>query len=240
MFQEKNSRFIKKFKKQKNHCSRLYEKERKKYFESLDPRRISDNKSFWKNIQPFFSEKRKISNKITLVDNKENTIFDDHLVSEELNTFFENATRGLEINENSCIIDTDINEVNSVEKAINKYRNYPSVLLIKSTLKNIPSSFNEVDLSEIERELNLISPRKATTSNGIPPKLIKSTKTICSETLKTIFNNCLIKAEFPNELKLTDVAPILKKMILPGLRITDLLVFFPLSQKSLKESYTGR
>ena len=77
-------------------------------------------------------------------------------------------------------------------------------------------------------------------SNGIPPKLLKSTKTICSETLKTIFNNCLIKAEFPNELKLTDVAPILKKMILPGLRITDLLVFFPLSQKSLKESYTGR
>ena len=134
------------------------------------------------------------------------------MVSEELNKFFKNATRGLEINENSYIIDTDSNEINSVEKAINKYRNHPSVLLIKSTLKNIPSfSFNEVGLAEIERELNLINPRKATTSNGIPPKLLKSTKTICSETLKTIFNNCLIKAEFPNELKLADVTPILKK-----------------------------
>ena len=51
----------------------------------------------------------------------------------------------------------------------------------------------------------------ATTSNGIPQKLPKSTKTICSETLKTIFNNCLIKVEFPNELKLADVTPILKK-----------------------------
>ena len=40
-------------------------------------------------MQPFFSEKRKISNKITLVDNKENTIFEDHLVSGELNQFFE-------------------------------------------------------------------------------------------------------------------------------------------------------
>ena len=29
--------------------------------------------------------------------------------------------------------------------------------------------------------------------------------------MKTIFNNCLIKAEFPNELKLEDVTPILKK-----------------------------
>ena len=94
------------------------------------------------------------------------------MVSEELSNFFENATRSLEINENSYIVDTDSNEVNSVEKAIN----HPSVLLIKSTLKNIPSfSFNEVALSEIERELVLINPRKATTSNGIPPKLLKST-----------------------------------------------------------------
>ena len=62
------------------------------------------------------SEKRKISNKITLADNKENTIFDDHLVSEELNKVFENVTRGLEINENSCIVNTDSNEINSVEK----------------------------------------------------------------------------------------------------------------------------
>ena len=173
---------------------------------------ISDSKSFWKNIQPFFSEKRKISNKITLAENKENTFFEDHLVSEELNKFFENATRGSEINENPYIIDTDGNEINSVEKSINKYRNHPSVLLIKSRLKNIPSfSFNNVGLSEIEREVHLINPRKTTTLNGTPPKLLKSTTTICSEILKAIFNNCLIKAEFPNDLKLAVVTPILKK-----------------------------
>ena len=78
-------------------------------------------------MQLFFSEKRKISNKITLVDSKENTIFEEHLASEELNKFFENATRGLEINENSYITDTHSNEINSVEKAINNYRNHPSV-----------------------------------------------------------------------------------------------------------------
>ena len=153
-FKKKTSDSLIKFKKQKNNWSRLYKKERKKYFESLNPRRISDNKGFWKNIQPFFSEKSKISNKITL--SKENTIFEDHLGSEELNKFFENASRGLEINENSYIIDTDSNEINSVEKAINKYRNHPSVLLIKST----SFSFNEVSLSETERELDLINPKK--------------------------------------------------------------------------------
>ena len=188
VFQEKISRFIK-FKKQKNYCSRFYKKELRKYFGSLNPRRISDNKSFWKSIRPFFSENRKISNNITLVENKENTIFEDNLVSEELNKFFQNATKGLQINGNSYIIDTDSNEINSVQKAINKYRNHPSVLLTKSKLKNIPSfSFNEVGLSEIERELNLINPRKATTSNSIPPIVLKYSKSICSETLKTIIN----------------------------------------------------
>ena len=72
-----------------------------------------------------FLEKRKISNKITLVDNKESTIFGDNLVAEELNKFVENATRGLGINENSYIIDTDSKEINSVKKAINKYRHHP-------------------------------------------------------------------------------------------------------------------
>ena len=80
---------------------------------------------------------------ITLVENKESAVFDDHLVSEELNKFFENATRGLEINKNCYIIDTDSNEINSVKKAINKYRNHPSVLRVKRRLKNILSfSFN--------------------------------------------------------------------------------------------------
>ena len=83
--------------------------------------------------------------------------------------FFENVT--LEKNENSYIIDTDSNKINLVEKAINKYKNHPNVLLIKSRLKNIPSfSFNEVGVCEIERELNLINPRKATT---YPPKTSK-------------------------------------------------------------------
>ena len=65
--------------------------------------------------------------------------------------------------------DTDSNEINAVEKVINKYGNHPSVLLIKSRSKIIPSfSFNEVGLSEIERELNLTNPRTETTSNSIP------------------------------------------------------------------------
>ena len=66
-------------------------------------------------------------------------------------------------------------------------------------------------MKEAERELTPINPSKATMSNSIPQKLLKSNKNICSETLKRIFINCLIKAEFPNKLHPADVTPIFKK-----------------------------
>ena len=73
----------------------------KKYFDTLDVNKITDNKTFWENMQPFFSEKRKFANKITLADSEENMTSNDTLVSEELNNFFfKNATKSLNINEN--------------------------------------------------------------------------------------------------------------------------------------------
>ena len=45
--------------------------------------------------------------------------------------FFENATKILEISENSYVFDTDGNEINSIRKAIKRYRNHSNVLLIK-------------------------------------------------------------------------------------------------------------
>ena len=76
-FKKKTTESLKKYKKHKNFCSRLYKKERKKYCDKLDVNKITDNKAFWKNIQPPFSEKRKFANKITLEDSEENILSDD-------------------------------------------------------------------------------------------------------------------------------------------------------------------
>ena len=65
----------------------------------------SDNNIFWENIQFLFSENGKIRDKTALVDENKNIISEEHLGSEELNNFFKNATKGLQINENPYIID---------------------------------------------------------------------------------------------------------------------------------------
>ena len=56
---------------------------------------ITNNKYFWKNIQPLFSEKRKFANKIALEDSEENILSNETLVSEKRNNFFQNATKTL-------------------------------------------------------------------------------------------------------------------------------------------------
>ena len=89
--------------------------------------KVSNNKSFWKNIQTLFSENRKTRNKLALVDENENIISEEHLVSEELNNFFKNATKNLQINKNPCIIDEQSDITDPIIKAINKSNHHPSI-----------------------------------------------------------------------------------------------------------------
>ena len=120
-------------------------KERKKYFDTLDVNKITDNKTFWKNIQTLSSEKRKFAHKITHEDREENIISDDTLVSVELNNCFENLTKTIKINENTYIVDSHSNVIDPVDKVINTYKNHPSILLIKQELENVDHfSFQEV------------------------------------------------------------------------------------------------
>ena len=62
-FKKKTTVSLKKYKKHKNFCSRLYQKGTQNYFDTLDVNKITDNKASWKNIQPLFSEKRKFAKK---------------------------------------------------------------------------------------------------------------------------------------------------------------------------------
>ena len=61
---------------------------------------INDNKTFWKTIKPFLSDKVRLANKITLIDNEE-IIIDDYNSAKVFNTFFSNIVSNLNIAENS-------------------------------------------------------------------------------------------------------------------------------------------
>ena len=48
---------LKPYKKHKNFCSKLYKRERRKCYESLDMKNVLDSNTFWKMIRPFLTDK---------------------------------------------------------------------------------------------------------------------------------------------------------------------------------------
>ena len=63
---DKNKR---KYAKQRNYCVSLQRKSKREYYSNLDVKNITDNKTFWKTVKPFLSDKVTSTQKITLIDN---------------------------------------------------------------------------------------------------------------------------------------------------------------------------
>ena len=193
------------YKKQNNFCSRLYKKERRKYFANLE---IKKN---LRNVKPLFSNKGPSSQKITLVKNS-TILSNDTDVANSLNKFFQNTVNSLELNENKFLL-TDTEDLDDpVDIAIKKFQTQPSILNIKENIESSMFSFNEVDLSDIEMELKNLNSKKASTFKNITSKQLKQTADICSESLLNIWNDEIVKNNrFPSKLKYADITPIFKK-----------------------------
>ena len=57
--------------KQRNYCVSLLRRTKKEYYGNLDPRKIADNRTFWRIAKPFLSNKSVENEKIILVEKKE-------------------------------------------------------------------------------------------------------------------------------------------------------------------------
>ena len=156
------------------------------------------------------SDKTHCKPKITLV-NGQDIITDDPKLAKKFSTFFEEAVSNLDIQENSYLIDST-NFEDPVDQAIDKFKAHPSILKINEMISiNKSFNFRKVYLNEVEEQIQKLNVRKANTFKNIPPKLLKDNSDICSPLLHNLVNNCFDKNEFPNELKVADVAPVFKK-----------------------------
>ena len=82
------------FQKQRNKCISLLQKAKKEYFSLLNINKVVDNKSIWKIVKPFLSNKVISSEKITLIDEVE-LITDEQKVANILNDFFSSIVTSL-------------------------------------------------------------------------------------------------------------------------------------------------
>ena len=147
-YKNKLKKSFKAYKEQKNFCSRLYKKERKQFFNNFDLSFVTDNKLFWKTIKTLFSNKGNHGSQIKLVE-KDEVLQDDDLIAKELNKFFRNAVSTLNIKENRFITNKSSNDIsNPIDKAIDKYKFHPRIILMGKHLKNHDVfSFKTVDIN---------------------------------------------------------------------------------------------
>ena len=213
-YRSKSEEDKKVYKKQKNYVSRLYKRELKRFYKNLDIKDFLDNKTFWKNVKPLFSDKMVIGKKITIVQNKEIFTKDEEVV-ELLNAFFRDAVDSLDIPTNTDLLNNisyDNKPHDPIDEIIEEFSSHPSILMInEKTNNNNVFDFTEVDLKSIETEISKLDPKKSTTFKSIPTKIIKETKNICAPILHNLVNSSIRNSTFPDKLKLPDVAPVFKK-----------------------------
>ena len=199
------------YKKQRNICTSLIKKAKRNYYSHINPKTVTDNKNFWKNVKPFFKENTTTKEKIILYDNNE--IHDDDLkVANIFNDYFGNAVTNLDI---PTIPTISINKVDidPLLQSIKKYDTHPSILKIREKLghENFSFSFSHVTVEDISKEINALNTSKATPKDTIPAKIIKEFQSIFAHKIFIDFNSSVDSSSFPLNLKSADVTPVFKK-----------------------------
>ena len=198
------------YKKQCNYCVSLLRKTKKEFYENLNPRLIADIKTFWKQVKPFFSDKTPMNRNIILLDG-DKIISSPEKCAEIMNNFFSDAVLELDI-DRSLYVDSLMNIINPVEKAIEMFKNHPSIISIYELgYEQNNFSFHPIFELNIHTAINNIGSSKAYQKNNIPPKVLKENSDVCAIVIRSDINKCISKGEFPNNLKNADITPTFKK-----------------------------
>ena len=162
----------------------MIRQEKKNFYSELKIRDITDNKTFWKKVKPFFTDKIQSKSKITLIEKNivsregekviksEEIISEDKAIAEVFNKFFINIVPNLKI---SVENDFDTNFLKSEDpglNAISKYKNHPSVIIIKKT-NRVRFFFSPAQYDDILKNMKSLDTGKISKQTYIPTKILK-------------------------------------------------------------------
>ena len=210
--QERHPSYLNKlnYNRQRNRCLSMLRTTRKRFYESLDEKRVTDNKKFWKTIKPFFSNKGPDSEKISLIEN-EDLIRDDKETAKIFNEFFIDITKKLNLTVPPSEPLQDVLAPPNWD--IHKFNNHPSIIEIKKKVSTIKSTFKFKNSTkeEVKKIINGLNPNKSEPENDLPAKLIKLFPNIFADCFSKAINDSFSTGIFPNISKLAVVTPVYKK-----------------------------
>ena len=201
-----------KYRKVRNDCVKATKKAKKNYLEKLNINSVNDNKTFWRTVKPFFTDKNKKNGKIILVE--DNEIVTDNIKNAEImNEYFVNITNNLDIPVLTTeVLPIDIECTDPVDEIIYKYSKHPSIIKINEIVKPTEQfPFHEADEMLIEQEILKLNGKKSVGPDAIPSKIIKDSINVIKSQLTKLFNTSVEGSLFPSNLKYANVSPLFKK-----------------------------
>ena len=183
------------YKKQINFCLKLLRQTKEEYFSNINVKEVSDNKTFWKSVKPFFSNKGLNSNNILLKEGNE-IVNDDGKIAFIMNMYFTNITKHMNLKTNK------MSHREELVNILDTFKNHMSVQRIK--LANFHSystlNFSKVTESKVRKVILNLSSKKATKNDDISVKILKKSVEIYTKEITFIINDCIEKGIFPDDL----------------------------------------
>ena len=190
---------------------KLLRRTKSDYYRNLDFGDLTDNRKFWKTVNPVFSNEIQTTSSVTLTEDGK-MITEDTKIAEIFNHYFANITESLGISEDQSLLSETIGIKDSVEKAIKKYENHPSIRNIKECCQLNQFEFKPVTVTEIHLQIQKLNPKKSSPLNSIPAKILKQNADIFAILLQKIFNSNLSECYFPKELKAGEISYLFKSL----------------------------
>ena len=144
----------------------------------------------------------------------EKVISEDKEIAETFNEFFVNIVPSLKISPKENY-ETDVgNDNEPILNYINKFKNHPSIKVIKSRKKEEQTfTFSYVSYEEVLNEISKLQTKKTTQQNDIPTKILKKNSEVFAGYFQKNINFCIENSIFPSDLKVAGHIPSFQKEI---------------------------
>ena len=107
----------------------LIQKTKRDNYSNLNHKQVTDNKKFQETFKPFFTDEGVNNEKITLIENGE-TLSKNEEIAENVNNYFSDIITNLKLPPYEDPTTNAENITDLVLKAIEKYKNHPSIRII--------------------------------------------------------------------------------------------------------------
>ena len=210
------------YNKQRNYVVSLLRNEKKNFF---------DNRTFWKIVKAFLSEKITKHSKINLVEDDKIISRDDQIAKKFSEYFISIPILNMPSNGYKC---PHSSEQDPILKILDKYKDHPSIKLIKAKNSSKVFKFRQTDIEEVKKTFQSLDPQKDDIKTNLLKKNVDFfTKYTCDD-----MNDSIRSSKFPNELKQAYIASASKKSQSFLMKIIDLSVSSQMFLRFMKGACT--